>query len=87
MELKLLITLFIFGSITALAYVLIPFLLARFSQSQVKRMEKTSKELHTMFIYTEKRRLLTVFTVTPLVMGTLGFLLSHNFWVTLASAG
>ncbi|MFH1248375.1 MAG: type II secretion system F family protein, partial [Candidatus Omnitrophota bacterium] len=46
-----------------------------------------SKELHTMFIYTEKRRLLTVFTVTPLVMGTLGFLLSHNFWVTLASAG
>lgn len=75
---KLLIILLIFGSIAALAYELIPLILARYSQLQSKRMEKASKELHQMFIFTEKHRLLPMFTITPLALGTLGFIIAHN---------
>ncbi len=50
-------------------------------------MEKASKELHKMFIYTEKRRLLSVFTITPLVLGTLGFMILNNLLGVLAGAG
>jgi len=84
---KLLIILLIFGSIAGLAFELIPFFLGRYSQLQSKRMEKASKELHKMFIYTEKRRLLSAFTLTPLALGTLGFIILHNPLGALIGAG
>jgi len=84
---KLLIILLIFGSIGGLAYELIPLLLARYSQLQSKRMEKASKELHQMFIFTEKHRLLPMFTITPLALGTLGFIISHSLVGALVGAG
>ncbi|MDP3042664.1 MAG: type II secretion system F family protein [Candidatus Omnitrophota bacterium] len=84
---RLLIILLIFGSIAGLAYELIPLLLGRYSQLQGKRMENASKELHKMFIYTEKRRLLSVFTITPLVLGTLGFMILNNPFGVLVGVG
>ena len=84
---RILIILLIFGSIGALAYELIPFILGRYSHLQSKRMETASKELHKMFIYTEKRRLLSVFTVMPLALATLGFLMLHNLWGVFIGAG
>lgn len=84
---KLLIILLIFGSIGGLAYELIPLLLGRYSQLQGKRMEKASKELHQMFIYTEKHRLLPIFTITPLALGILGFIILHNLLGALIGAG
>ncbi|MDD5477968.1 MAG: type II secretion system F family protein [Candidatus Omnitrophica bacterium] len=84
---RLLIILLIFGSIGGLAYELIPLLLGRYSQLQSKRMEKASKELHQMFIYTEKHRLLPMFTITPLALGALGFIISHNLLGVLVGAG
>jgi len=85
---KLLIILLIFGSIGGLAYELIPLILGRYSQLQSKRMEKASKELHRMFIFTEQqRRLLPMFTIAPLVLGTLGFIILHNMLGALVGAG
>ncbi len=84
---RLLIILLIFGAIGGLAYELIPFFLGRYSQLQSKRMEKASKELHKMFIYTEKRRLLFAFTLTPLALGTMGFIMLHNPVGALVGAG
>jgi tight adherence protein B len=75
---RLIIILLISGSIAALAYMMIPYFLHRYSQMQKKRMEKAAKQLNQMFIFTEKHRLLPVFTITPLVLGILGFLLLHN---------
>jgi len=84
---ELLIILLIFGAIAGLAYELIPLLLGRYAQLQGKRMETASRELHRMFIYTEKRRLLPVFTLTPLALGALGFVILHNLLGVLAGAG
>jgi len=84
---KIAIILLIFGSIGCLAYELIPLLLGRYSQLQSKRMEKVSKELHKMFIYTEKRNLLPMFTITPLALGILGFIILHNLLGVLLGAG
>ncbi len=84
---KLLIILLIFGAIAALAYELIPLILGRYSQLQSKRMEKASKELHQMFIFTEKHRLLPMFTITPLALGTLGFIILHSLLGALIGAG
>ncbi len=84
---RLLIILLIFGSIGALAYEFIPLLLGHYSQLQSKRMEKASKELHQMFIFTEKHRLLPLFTITPLVLGTLGFIILHNLLGALVGVG
>ncbi|MDD5465680.1 MAG: type II secretion system F family protein [Candidatus Omnitrophica bacterium] len=84
---RILIILLIFGSIAGLAYELIPLFLERYSQLQSKRMEKASKELHQMFIFTEKHRLLPMFTITPLVLGTLGFIILRNPLGALIGAG
>lgn len=76
--LKIIILLLMFASIGLLAYQFIPSFLQRYSQTQKVRMEKASKQLNQMFIFTEKRRLLSIFTITPLSLGLLGFILSRN---------
>lgn len=76
--LKIIIILLIFGSIGSLAYVLIPSFLRRYSKRQEIQMEKTAKQLHQMFIFTERRRLLPIFTIIPLSLGLLGFIFTRN---------
>ena len=76
--LKIIILLLISGSIGFLAYEFIPTFLRRYSQTQKIRMEKTAKQLNQMFIFTERQRLLPIFTVTPLSLGLLGLILTRN---------
>ncbi len=87
MLLKISILLLMFASIGFLAYQFIPSFMQRYSQTQRVRMEKASKQLHQMFIFTEKRRLLSIFMVTPLALGALGFLLLRNPIGALLGAG
>jgi len=70
-----------------IAYVLVPSFAGRVSQIQEKRSEKASNDLHKMFIYTEKQRLVSVFTVTPFILAVLGFILLRNFWGVIIGAG
>jgi tight adherence protein B len=68
-----------FVSIGFLAYEYIPALLRRYSEIQKIQMEKTGKGLDDqVFILTERRKLIRIFTVTPLTLASIGFLYFHN---------
>jgi len=76
--LRITIFLLIFGSISLLAYQLIPYFLRRYSQVQERRTEKVGGQLDQMFIFTERKRLVRIFTITPLSLGLLGFIILRN---------
>lgn len=75
---RITILLLMFSAIGFLAYQIIPTFMRRYSQAQKARMEKAARQLDQMFIFTEKRRLFPIFTVTPLSLGILGFILMRN---------
>ncbi len=75
---KIFILLLIFGAISLLAYQYLPDLLRRYSGAQKKRTDKAGSQLDQMFIFTEKQRLVRIFTITPLSLGLLGFIIMHN---------
>jgi len=75
---RIAILLLLFGSVSLLAYQYLPDLLRRYSQVQKKRTEKAGSQLDEMFIFTEKKRLVRLFTVTPLTLGALGFIILRN---------
>jgi len=72
------ILLLIFVSISLLAYQYIPYFLRRYADVQEKRTEKAGSQLDEMFIFTERKRLVRLFTITPLSLGLLGFIILHN---------
>jgi tight adherence protein B len=76
--LKVMSILLMFGSISILAYLYLPLFLRRYSQIQKTRMEQTSKQLDQTFVLTERQRFIKVFTITPLTLGLLGFILFRN---------
>lgn len=78
MMVKLIIFLLMFYSIGALAYQVIPYFFRHYSRVQQKRMDKATKQLDQMFIFTERRRLLPIFMLTPLSLGLVGFLILRN---------
>jgi len=73
--LKVMSILLLFGSISILAYLYLPLFLRRYAQIQKTRMEQVSKGLDQTFVLTERQRFFKVFTVTPLTLGLLGFIL------------
>lgn len=76
--LRIAILLLIFGSISLLAYQYLPDLLRRYAEAQKKRTEKAGSQLDEMFIFTEKKRLVRLFTITPLSLGLIGFIIMQN---------
>lgn len=76
--LRITILLLMFGSISLLAYQYIPSLLRRYGETQKKRTEKVGSQLDQMFIFTEKKRLVRIFTITPLSLSLLGFIIARN---------
>ena len=76
--LRIIILLLIFGSISLLAYQCIPYFLRWYSEVQKKRTEKVGSQLDAMFIFTEKKRLIRIFTITPLSLGLAGFIIAGN---------
>jgi tight adherence protein B len=75
---KIFILLLIFGAISLLAYQYLPDLLRRYSEAQKKRTDKAGSQLDQMFIFAERQRLVRLFTITPLSLGLLGFILLRN---------
>lgn len=76
--LRIIILLLIFASISLLAYQYIPYFLRRYAAAQKKRTEKAGSQLDEMFIFTERKRLVRLFTITPLSLGLLGFIIMRN---------
>jgi len=64
-----------FVSIGALTYQYAPSFIQRYTYIQDKRIEKTATQLRGMFIFTEKRRLLLVFTLLPLALSIIGLII------------
>ncbi len=67
-----------FGAISLLAYQYIPYFLRRYSAAQEKRTDKVGSQLDSMFIFTERKRLVRIFTITPLSLGLVGFAILRN---------
>jgi tight adherence protein B len=61
-----------------LAYLYIPHFLRRYTQIQHSRVEKVSDKLDQMFIFSERHKIVKLFTITPLTLGLLGFILTRN---------
>ncbi len=78
MVIKILIFILMSISIGLLAYQYLPAFFRHYSKAQEKRTEKAGSQLDSMFIFTEKKRLVRIFTITPLTLGLLGFILSQN---------
>ncbi len=75
---RILILLLMFGAISLLAYQYIPSFFRRYSEAQKKRTEKAGSQLDSMFIFTEKKRLVRLFTITPLSLGLIGLIIARN---------
>jgi tight adherence protein B len=76
---KLAIILLTFASIGFLSYGYIPYFMRRYGQIQRIQMERAAKGFDdTVFIVTESRNLMRIFTITPLSLGLVGFILLHN---------
>lgn len=75
---KIFILLLMFASIGLLAYQYLPLFLRRYSAAQEKRTEKAGSQLDSMFIFTEKKRLVRLFTITPLSLGLVGLIIARN---------
>ena len=72
------ILIFMFISITFLTYKSLPLILGKYSKVQQKRMIKAEKDLDNMFIFKDRKKLVLLFTVIPLALGLIGFILSKN---------
>jgi tight adherence protein B len=76
--LRLISLLLLFGAVSSLTYKYIPLFLQRYVKAQKSRFEKVGSKLDEMFIFKERQRLLKVFTIIPLSLGLLGFLMLQN---------
>jgi len=59
------------------------FLLKKWDEIQKKKAEKTSSQFEEMFIFLKKDTLTTLYVVTPLILGILGFLLTGKLLVSI----
>ena len=67
-----------FISITFLTYKSLPSVLGKYSKIQQERMAKAEKDLDNMFMFKDRKRLILLFTVIPLALGTIGFIVLKN---------
>ena len=63
------------------------FLLKKWDEIQKKKAEKTSSQFEEMFIFLKKEVLTTLYIVTPLILGILGFLLTGKLLVSVIGMG
>ena len=74
MILKLIIFLLAFSSIGLLSSQLVPLFLKKFQRPLEKKVGETEKQLDMMFFQVEKNRLLLMYLLTPLILGTCGLI-------------
>jgi len=66
-----------------LGYYGIGFVLKIWNKSQKQKADKTSSQFEEMFIFLKKEVVVTLYIVTPLILGILGFILTRNFLISL----
>ena len=68
----------IFIPITFLVYKSLPLVLGKYSEVQQERIVRVEKDLDNMFMFKNRKRLALLFTVIPLALGLIGFILLGN---------
>lgn len=76
--LKIIIILLAFGSVTLLAYKVIPKIMRKYMQAQKKQTDKISAQLDQMFVPSEEKNVRSLSTTLPLGLAVLGFILTRN---------
>lgn len=87
MLIKIAIFLVVFASVFYLAKLLYPFFQTSAQRWQKKRMEKITPKLDRMWIDIPLNKLILLDTLSPLVTGLAGYILTRNLWIALASSG
>ena len=59
------------------------FLLKKWNETQKDKAEKTSSQFEEMFIFLKKKVIVTLYIITPLILGILGFILTRKALVSL----
>lgn len=77
--LLILVICMLFGSAGFLAYNFFPFVIERYRGVQKVRMEKEGKRFDQVFFRSQSQNLMQVYTITPLTLGLLGFILMQSF--------
>ena len=75
---ELIILLLFFGSLGIIFLELAPLVSGKVRTIQEKHLAHTEKQLDTMFIFVQRRKLLLMFTLVPLTLAMLGFAISGN---------
>jgi tight adherence protein B len=83
----LIICILFLGSVGYLAYVAIPVGTDKYSKLQKKRMDSTASGLDRLFMANQGRKMLPFFTISPLVLSVLGYVLLRRFPVVGIGAG
>ncbi len=65
-----------------LGYYGVGFLLKKWNETQKQKAEKTSSQFEEMFIFLKREVIVTLYIVTPLILGILGFLLTKKVLVS-----
>lgn len=74
--LQLLIFIFIAGSVTLIAQVLIPFFAERYKNVHERKAEQASESLDEMFVWIAQKKLILIFGLSPVVLSVVAFLMT-----------
>lgn len=85
--LKLAIFLLIFCSMGLLCSQLIPFIIAKFHRLQTKKVSKAEKQLEEMFVLVPTQKLFLYYTLSPVILGVISFLVFNQLMAVLIGAG
>ncbi|MGE5309373.1 MAG: type II secretion system F family protein [Deltaproteobacteria bacterium] len=67
-----------FISLGYFAFIGIPRFMEKYQGMQKQRMEETAKGLDRMFVATQSKKMQSIYTVSPLAAGAIGFFATHN---------
>ncbi|MCM8792474.1 MAG: type II secretion system F family protein [Candidatus Omnitrophica bacterium] len=78
MMLKLLIFIFSFSAVTLLLTQVLPIITERITHLHKKKFDKTINRLDNMFVRVERKKLFFFFSLSPLILGIIFFLIFNN---------
>lgn len=76
---RVIIFILVFSSIGLIVSQLLPLILAKFKRPLNDKIGKAEKELDTMFLHIEKKKLFLLYTLPPVVLGVAGLLFLRHF--------
>ncbi len=86
MMLPIIIFILIFASVALVSSQIIPYLLNKFQRPLDKKIAKTEKQLDTMFVQVERKKLIFFYLLPIPVLGMAGFVIFNNLFAAFLGA-